>query len=81
MLGSFFSTLQVGFADAGVGSTIIAHQNVLNRMSAPTGKAAPTLSDGWPSDTFLEGRRRKYYNDEAVEVTPASITESRMAPP
>ena len=25
-------------------------------------------SDGWPSDTFLDGRRRKYYNDEAIEV-------------
>ena len=77
VLGSFFSTLQVGFADAGVGSTIIAHQNVLNRMSAPTGKAAPTLSDGWPSDTFLEGRRRKYYNDEAVEVIwePNAVTD------
>ena len=68
VLGSFFSSGAQAFADAGVGSTIIAHQNVLNRMSAPTGKAAPTPSDGWPSDTFLEGRRRKYYNDEAVEV-------------
>jgi cyclase len=68
VLGSFFSSGAQAFADAGVGSTIIAHQNVLNRMSAPTGKAAPTPSDGWPSDTFLEGRRRKYYNDEAIEV-------------
>jgi len=77
VLGSFFSTSFVGFEDAGVGSTIIAHQNVLNRMSAPTGKVAPTPSDGWPSDTFLEGRRRKYYNDEAVEVLwePNAITD------
>ena len=68
VLGSFFSAGAQAFADAGVGSTIMAHQNVLNRMSAPTGKAAPTPSDGWPSDTFLEGRRRKYYNDEAIEM-------------
>ena len=77
LAGSFFSTAQVGFADAGVGSTIIAHQNVQNRMSAPTGKVAPTPSEGWPSDTFLEGRRRKYYNDEGVEVfwEPNAITD------
>ena len=75
--GSFFSSTFAGFADAGVGSTIIAHQNVQNRMSAPTGKVAPTPSEGWPSDTFLEGRRRKYYNDEAVEVLwkPNAITD------
>jgi cyclase len=68
LIGSFFSSGGQSFADAGLGSTIIAHQNVQNRMSAPTGKVAPTDSAGWPSDTFLEGRRRKYYNDEAVEV-------------
>ena len=61
VLGSFFSAGAQSFADAGVGATIIGHQNVLNRMSAPTGQIAPTPSDGWPSDTFLQGRRRKYY--------------------
>ena len=77
VVGSFFSAGNQSFADAGVGSTIIAHQNVLNRMSAPTGKVAPTPSFGWPSDTFLEGRRRKYYNDEAVEVLwePHAVTD------
>jgi glyoxylase-like metal-dependent hydrolase (beta-lactamase superfamily II) len=77
LVGSFFSAGAQAFADAGVGSTIIAHQNVQNRMSAPTGKVAPTPSAGWPSDTFLEGRRRKYYNDEAVEVfwEPNAITD------
>ena len=68
LIGSFFSSGGQAFADAGVGSTIIAHQNVQNRMSAPTGQVAPTPSEGWPSDTFLEGRRRKYYNDEGVEI-------------
>ena len=77
LVGSFFDSNFNGFKDAGVGATIIAHQNVLNRMSAPTGKVAPTISDGWPSDTYLKGRRRKYYNDEAVEVfwEPNAITD------
>ena len=52
----------------GVGATIIAQQNVQNRMSAPTGQAAPSPSEGWPTDTFLQGRRRKSYNGEAVEM-------------
>jgi len=63
--GSFFSGSN---PYVGLGATIIAHQNVQTRMSAPTGKVAPTDSQSWPTDTFLEGRRRKYYNDEAVEV-------------
>ncbi len=72
--GSFFSGSN---PYVGLGATIIAQQNVQTRMSAPTGKVAPTDSQGWPTDTFLEGRRRKYYNDEAVEVlwTPNASTD------
>jgi cyclase len=77
LVGSFFSSGAQSFADAGVGATIIGHQNVQNRMSAPTGKVAPTPSEGWPSDTFLEGRRRKYYNDEGIDIIwePKAITD------
>jgi glyoxylase-like metal-dependent hydrolase (beta-lactamase superfamily II) len=72
--GSFFSGSN---PYVGLGATIIAHQNVQTRMSAPTGQVAPTDSQGWPTDTFLEGRRRKYYNDEAVEIlwTPNASTD------
>jgi cyclase len=65
VIGSFFSTQ---FADAGRGATIIAHINVQNRMGAPAGQPAPTPPEGWPSDTFVQGRRRKYHNGEAVEI-------------
>jgi cyclase len=77
LVGSFFSSGAQSFADAGVGATIIAHQNVQNRMSAPTGKVAPTPADGWPSDTFLQGRRRKYYNDEGIDIIwePKAVTD------
>jgi len=61
LYGSFFSGQ---FADAGKGATIIAHQNVQNRMS----QAATVAAEGWPSDTFLDGRRRKNHNGEAVEI-------------
>jgi len=60
VVGSFFSNQ---FADAGRGATIIGQQNVQNRMSD-----AGTPAQGWPSDTFVQGRRRKYHNGEAVEI-------------
>src|SRR2546426_208175 len=77
LIGSFFSAGAQSFSDAGVGATIIAHNNVLNRMSAPTGQVAPTPSAGWPSDTYLQGRRRKHYNDEGVEILwqPSAVTD------
>ena len=56
------------FGDAGVGATIIAHVNVLNRMSAPTGQTAPTPADSWPTDTYSQSRRRKLHNGEGVEL-------------
>lgn len=70
VLGSFFSGQ---FADAGQGATIIAHQNVQNRLIALKSIAA----DGWPSDTFLEGRRRKFHNGEPVEIfyEPNAVTD------
>src|SRR5439155_702781 len=77
LIGSFFSAGAQSFSDAGMGATIIAHNNVLNRMSAPTGQVAPTPSAGWPSDTYLQGRRRKHYNDEGVEILwqPSAVTD------
>jgi glyoxylase-like metal-dependent hydrolase (beta-lactamase superfamily II) len=58
--GSFFA-LQC--ADAGVGATIMAQQNVQTRMVA-----ARRPADGNPSDTFLEERRRTFHNGDAVEM-------------
>lgn len=71
--GSFFSNQ---FKDAGQGATIISHNNVLVRLTENE-STAPIPSKSWPSDTFLEGRRRKYYNDEPVEVfhLPHAITD------
>jgi cyclase len=58
--GSFFS---LQFADAGVGATIVSHQNVQNRMTALKRPAA-----GIPSDTFLEERRRLFHNNDSIEI-------------
>src|SRR5207248_5159064 len=58
--GSFFANQ---FADAGVGATIIGHQNVETRMVE-----AKLESAGWPSDTFVNDRRRKFHNGNAIEM-------------
>lgn len=54
--------------DASQGAQIIAHENVLNRMSAPTGKQAPTPFGAWPTETFVEGQKELYFNDEPIEI-------------
>jgi glyoxylase-like metal-dependent hydrolase (beta-lactamase superfamily II) len=71
VVGSFFSGQ---FADAGQGATIIGHQNTQNHLNAPNGAVPPA---GWPSDTFLQGRRRKFHNGEAVEIfyQPDAVTD------
>jgi len=62
VVGSFFSGQ---FSDAGQGATIIAHLNTQKRLSV-----LKTSSPGWPSDTFVDARRRKFHNGEAVEIFP-----------
>ena len=61
LFGSFFSN---GRPDAGVFATLIAHQNVQDRMIAE--KIVPP--DGWPIDTIIQDRRRKFHNGEGVEI-------------
>ena len=53
-------------------ATLIAHNNVTVRLGAAHAAAAAT-----PSDTFLEERRRKFYNGESVELfhQPNAVTD------
>jgi glyoxylase-like metal-dependent hydrolase (beta-lactamase superfamily II) len=55
-------------AAAAEGAAIIAHENVLNRMSAPTGKVASTPTGAWPTDTFFGDEKKLYFNGEGIEV-------------
>jgi cyclase len=61
-------------SDASKGAAIIAHQNILDRMSASipnkaggTTTAAPV--GAWPTDTFLGDRKTLWFNDESVDIT------------
>ncbi len=65
--------------NVGRGASIIAHENVLNRMSAPAGKQAPTPVAAWPTDTYFDEFHKlsAYFNGEAVIVyhEPAANTD------
>ena len=63
--------------DARTGAQIIAHENVLNRMSAPTGKESPTPPDAWPTETYVTGQKEVFFNEEPVIAMyqPAAHTD------
>jgi cyclase len=52
--------------DAAAGAAILAHNNVLNRVSAPSGKQAAMAPDAWPTDTYVSGQKELYFNDEPI---------------
>jgi glyoxylase-like metal-dependent hydrolase (beta-lactamase superfamily II) len=63
--------------DARAGAQIVAHENVLNRMSAPTGKESPTPPDAWPTETYVTGQKEVFFNEEPVIAMyqPAAHTD------
>ena len=67
-------TAQVG---AGAPAAIFAHENTLNRMSAPTGQQASTPIGAWPTNTFPGRRKDYFFNGEGIRIThlPAAHTD------
>ena len=47
---------------------IIAAEEVLTRMSAPTGKAGAFPSAAWPTEGFGQAQRTLFMNDEGIQV-------------
>src|SRR4029079_2332493 len=47
---------------------IVAHENVLLAMSAPTGSEAPTPFGAWPTETFFQAERDMYFNGEGIQL-------------
>jgi len=54
--------------DSAEGAAIIAHQNVLNRMSAPTGTQSPRPTGAWPTDTYIGDEKDLFFNGEGIQV-------------
>jgi glyoxylase-like metal-dependent hydrolase (beta-lactamase superfamily II) len=59
------------------GAIIIAHENTLNRMSAPTGEKSTVPFAFWPSNTFFTPKKTLTFNDEPIELLhpPAAHTD------
>jgi glyoxylase-like metal-dependent hydrolase (beta-lactamase superfamily II) len=49
-------------------AAIVAHVNVLGRMSAPTGTEAPAAASAWPSDTYFTDEWALFVNGEAIQL-------------
>ena len=50
------------------GAAIIAHQEVLNRMSKADGAQPAAPFNQWPTDTYFGKRKDMFFNDEAVQL-------------
>jgi cyclase len=57
-------------ADATNQATVMAHQGVLDRMSAPGpgGKGTVVPTANWPTDTYANLKRKIFYNNEGIEI-------------
>jgi glyoxylase-like metal-dependent hydrolase (beta-lactamase superfamily II) len=71
-----------GVAQVGAGNTapraeIIAHEETLNRMSAPAGSVAPFPVAAWPTATFSGTHKEFFYNGEGVQLVhvPSAHTD------
>ena len=61
----------------GGAASVLAHENVLTRMSAPTGQQAPFALALWPTKTFAYRSYSMYLNGEGIQVIhqPAAHTD------
>ncbi len=50
------------------GAMVIAHEQVLAAMSAPTGKTSPTPASAWPTDIYPGDSKDVYANGEGIQI-------------
>lgn len=55
-------------AEASEGAAIIAHNNVLERLSAPSGNQPAAPQGGWPTSTYLSDQKKLWFNNEGIEI-------------
>lgn len=60
-------SMEIG--NASEGAQIIAHENVLMALSAPTGEQAAAEPDAWPTSTFFNNEKKLWFNDEPIIIT------------
>ena len=47
---------------------VLAHENVLRRMGAPSGQPSPRPFGAWPTETFFGEDKEIFFNDEAIQL-------------
>ncbi len=55
-------------ASASEGAQIIAHDNVMKHISAPTGKQSAAPIGAWPTDTFVDDEKKLWFNNEGIQI-------------
>src|SRR5207247_1869595 len=63
--------------NGGESAAVVAQENVLLRLSAPTGTASPFPVDPWPTETFTGKFKSTYINSEGIQIIrmPAGHTD------
>ena len=63
--------------DAAEGAQIIAHDNVLKRMSTAVQGRTPIPPAAWPTSTFLGDEKKLFFNGEGIQIIhePAAHTD------
>ena len=49
-------------------AAVLAHENVLNRVSAPTGQQSPFPVGIWPTETYIARIKSMYLNNDGIQV-------------
>ena len=65
-IGGNETIAKAGSTTRGGTAEILAHENVMNRVSAPVGKPGATSPAAWPSNTYFPEEKDIFFNDEAV---------------
>ena len=62
------------------GAMVFSHENMLARMSAPTGTVPPEPFALWPTSTFFTRQKTISFNDEPIEMLhqPAANTDADL---
>jgi glyoxylase-like metal-dependent hydrolase (beta-lactamase superfamily II) len=50
------------------GARIIAHENVLKRMTASSSSTSPASTTAWPTETFFAEDKEIFFNNEAIQL-------------
>jgi glyoxylase-like metal-dependent hydrolase (beta-lactamase superfamily II) len=59
---------KAGGTTQGNPTPIVAHENVLKRMSAPTGQISPRAVAAWPTSSYVKSSKDFFFNNEPVMV-------------